>query len=85
MLSHEKFSPVEVMSGRFIFGLVSLLLFLPFVQIDILTGAFFSKNSISSSLSGVLGIYFYLLAFGKNSSSNGDAGGVVFSAVCRCH
>ena len=65
MLSHQKFSPVEVMSGRFIFGLVSLLFFLPLVQVNILTGAFFSNIAILVFLSGVLGIYFYYQGLGK--------------------
>ena len=49
----------QVMSGRFIFGLLGMLPFVPFLTTNSLQSDFISKIILLVILSGVLGIFFY--------------------------
>ena len=58
-LSESGLSSPEVMSGRFIFGLIGVSFFLPLMNFEMVSGEFFSKITLLVFLSGVIGIYFY--------------------------
>ncbi|MAW07623.1 MAG: EamA family transporter [Halobacteriovoraceae bacterium] len=49
----------QVMSGRFIFGLLGMLPFVPFLTSNSIQSDFISKIILLVLLSGVLGIFFY--------------------------